>query len=115
MLKKILLAFVLMFGLSLMLAQDASADHCNSRSYRGGYGVPVYAAPVVSYRAPLYGHGYYGRGYSSRSFYGGHPGNYRSGYRGYSSFYGSPYGYGGYGRGTSIGIGRGGVSLNFGF
>lgn len=95
----------------LAMPQNASADHCSYRGYYRGYR-PV--APVVRYRpAPIYS-----------PYYGGYRGipGYRTPYGvGYGSIYnrGFGYGYGGwggpyYGRGTSIGIGRGGVFMNFG-
>ncbi len=98
----------------LALTETASADHNCYRSYR---------APVVTYRnygghygqryhAPRYRSGYIGinSGYYSpyRSYYGRGYGGY--GYGGYG--YGSPFYYG---RGTSIGIGRGGFGLSIGF
>ena len=114
MIKKIICAAVLAIA-PLAVSTESSAGDCYYGGYRGhhgvartvvrhhsyapshhyggrdrsGYGAPIYAAPYGSY--------YRSRPYSA----------YRYGYRGY----GSPY----YGRGTSIGINRGGVSLYFGF
>ena len=96
---------------ALVMSDTANADH--NRCYRGGgygggYGA-VYRAPVINYGYGGYRSGY--RGFSSpyRSFYGSP----------YRSFYGGGFGYGapyyGRGGGTYIGIGRGGVSLGFGF
>jgi hypothetical protein len=112
MLKNILLAFALTMGATIAFSTEASADHnCHGRrGYYAGYGGfgGAYVAPV--YRAPVYvvpySTGY--RGYNS--FYGAPYGVYGAGYRGYGGGFGYPY-YGG----TAIGIGRGGISLNFGF
>lgn len=113
-----LAAIVAIAGMLFCGETQVQAQNC----YRGGgasFGyssfAPVYAAPIHSvsryhYNAP-------------RSFYGS---PYRSGFGGYG--YGSPFGgYGGYrggfggfgpgyyGRGTSIGVGRGGLSIGIGF
>ena len=113
MIKKILL--VAAFTITpLLLSEEASAQ-CAS------YGYGAYRAPVVRYQSvPHYSHrghyaspyhsGYRGSGFSYGAQYGS-PYRYGSRYGGYGYGYGSPY----YGRGTSIGIGRGGISLNFGF
>ena len=93
----------------LALSSEASADHCSYRGYHHGHRV---AAPVVRYRGYSPYHGYYGGHPGYRVPYGAHYGSrYNRAYRyGYGGF-GGPY----YGRGTSIGVGRGGVSLYFGF
>ena len=107
MIKKIIIAAI--FAITpLAMSAESSADHC-----RSGYGYRTYRAPVVRH-GHHHGHGsYYGTRYPA---YGTHYGSnygsrYNSGYRyGYGG-YGGPY----YGRGSSIGINRGGVSLYFGF
>ena len=114
MFKKALLASAFMIG-SLALGNTAKADHGCYRGHGhihgGHYGIPIrtYSVPVYSSR---YHSGYRGGGYG---FYGSpYVPSYRSYYRG--GLY--PRGFGGYpyyGGGTSIGVGRGGISLNFGF
>ncbi len=79
---------------------------------------PSFRAPVVSHRSLHHGHyghhGYHDLYYSRRVPVYGYGYGYGVPYRGIS-----PYGvYGGYpyyGRGSSIGVNRGGVSLYFGF
>ncbi|MDA8743827.1 hypothetical protein N9N28_04250 [Rubripirellula amarantea] len=89
-----------------------SRGHGHNRSHHGSYYGSRYRSPVAPYRSPVvrYSSGYRGGyvpspyrsyGYGSPSFgsrYGGF---------GYSGF--------GYGRGTSIGVGRRGVSIGIGF
>jgi hypothetical protein len=109
MLNKVL--FAAAFAITPMLLSEEASAQCAS-GY-GGY--RAYSAPVVSYRAPHYGHGsHYRSSYRPSYGYGYSSPRYRSRYGGYG--YGG-YGYGGYGygRGTSVGIGRGGISLSFGF
>lgn len=112
MMKKILLLAA--FAITpIALSQTASA-HCGP-----GHGYGHYRrAPVVTYRVPHHHHHY------RSSYRYGHPGiRYGSPVRaGYGYGYGG-IGYGGigyghplyYGRGTSVGIGRGGFSLRIGF
>ena len=107
-----LAAVVAIAGMMVGGESEANADNC----YRRGYARPavsVYSNPYArSYSAyryapprPVYTSPYrtgfgYGYGYGVPV------------YRSYSpGFYGSPY----YGRGTSIGIGRGGFSIGIGF
>ena len=110
MLKKFLFVGALALA-TIAMSETASAQHCHN-GYGGGYG--GYRAPAISYQSS-YGHHYGGhRAYRvpvQRSYYGSrYRSNYRGGYGGYGG-----YGYGGYGRGTSIGVGRGGVRVNIGF
>ncbi|NND97718.1 MAG: hypothetical protein HKN47_10365 [Pirellulaceae bacterium] len=112
MFKKLCLAAALaVAGLLVVGDTQAEAQHCRY-GYGHGGGIAVYAAPsyrssyrhAVPYR-PVYGSNYRG-GFGYNSFYGSPYRSYRGGYG-----FGSPY----YGRGTSIGIGRGGISIGIGF
>jgi hypothetical protein len=107
MLKKFLFVGALALA-TVGMSETASADHCH-RGYGG------YRAPAISYYSSSYGPRYGGyRSYRApvyRSNYGSpYRSNYGGGYRGYGG-----YGGYGYGRGTSIGIGRRGVSIGIGF
>ena len=94
---RMIAAFVLCGAVLMMSANDANADRCRSRGYRGGGYYSYGAYPRVSNR-------YYYRGSYFAPRYGG-------------------YGYG-YGPGVSFGYGRGGgyyggrgsyISFGFGF
>jgi len=113
MLQKLFLAGALTAA-PIAMSDTASADH--NRCYRG------YRAPVVTYRVPSYRSHYRGhhihrhRGVPAYPYGVG----YRSIYRDYPYGVGrygvGRYGYGyPYSRGTAIGVGGGGISLNFGF
>ena len=101
MFKKTLIAAAFAIA-SLAVADTASADHCRYRVSPYSYRAPV--GPVISYRTyvPTY-RSTYVPSYRPSSFYGAPV------YRSYRS-YGHPY----YRSGTSVSIGRGGVSLYFG-
>ena len=108
-----LAAVVAIAGLLCIGETQAQAQNC---SRGGGYGYSAYRAPVRSVNRYNYN--------APRSVYGS---SYRSGFGGYG--YGAPIGYGGfggyggyggfgpgyYGRGTNIGVGRGGLSIGIGF
>ncbi len=103
-LKKLLAVAVVLAG-SAVVADQASADYCiSSRSYRA-YGAPVRYPSYVPHRAYRYSP-YRDYGHIHHHHHGS---LYRSRYGGY--YGGVPY----YGRGNSIGVSRGGVSLHFGF
>ena len=106
-----LAAAVAIAGMMFGTQSEANADYC----YRGGprgvsvrgyspYAAYRYAAPRPVYTSPYRSGFGYGYGYGVPAYRAYRPG-----------FYGSPYGPPIYGRGTSIGIGRGGVSIGFGF
>ena len=122
MFNKLTLAAVVAVAGMMMGGSEAQADNCRyGRSgYGGGYGsfrapAVVYSAPRTSYRyaTPIPRYNSFSSPY--RSGFGGYGyGGYGYGHRGIgygSSFYGSPV----YGRGNYIGVGRGGISIGFGF
>lgn len=110
MLKKLILTVAVLAAPMALTESKASAGDCYS----------PYRAPVVRYRAPIHPYGVYGRSSLYRSYYAPVPGiGYGYGYRVPVRSRYAPVGIYGhplyYGRGSSFGVQRGGVSLRIGF